>query len=64
MGKDIAIMQRLQSAVRGIASIILSSKILAILEAVVLDVYFKAASLKKVLPAGWGIFYFWVGNEG
>jgi hypothetical protein len=57
-------MQRLQSAVRGIASIILSSKILAILEAVVLDVYFKAASLKKVLPAGWGIFYFWVGNEG
>ncbi len=38
LGKDITTAQRLRSAARGIASVIFSSKILALLEAVVLDV--------------------------
>jgi heterodisulfide reductase subunit C/nitrate reductase gamma subunit len=47
LGKDITTAQRLQSAVRGIASVIFSSKILTLLEAVVLDVLLQRRVLKE-----------------
>ncbi|MGD9081661.1 MAG: hypothetical protein PVG96_20115, partial [Desulfobacterales bacterium] len=41
LGKDITTAQRLRSAVKGILGVICSSKILHLIEAVVLDVLFQ-----------------------
>ena len=46
-GKDITAAQRLQSAVKGISGVIFSSKILALLGAVVLDVILQRRILKE-----------------
>ncbi len=47
LGKDITPAQRLQSAARGIAGVIFSSKILGLLEAVALDVLLQRRVLKE-----------------
>jgi heterodisulfide reductase subunit C len=47
LGQDITTAQRLQSAVKGIAGVIFSSKILALLQAVALDVLFQRRVLKE-----------------
>jgi heterodisulfide reductase subunit C/nitrate reductase gamma subunit len=47
LGKDITTAQRLWSAGKGIAGVIFSSKILALLQAVVLDVLFQRRVLKE-----------------
>ena len=47
LGKDITTAQRLQSAIRGIAGVVFSTKILALLEAVVLDVLLQRRVIKE-----------------
>jgi heterodisulfide reductase subunit C len=47
LGKDITTAQRLQAAVRGIAGVIFSSKVLSLLQAVVLDVLLQRRVLKE-----------------
>ena len=49
LGKDITTAQRLQAAVRGIAAVIFSAKILALIEAIFLDVLLQRRILKESL---------------
>ncbi len=50
LGSGISTGQRLQSAIKGIAGVILSSKILALLEAIVLDVLLQRRVFKESVP--------------
>ena len=47
LGKDVSTVQRLQAALRGIAGVVFSSKILALLETVVLDFFLQRRILKE-----------------
>ena len=49
LGKEVTTAQRLQSAIRGIAGVVFSSRILALFEAVVLDVLLQRRILKESL---------------